>query len=130
MKVLVATTATQGKRADDKFECIDGEFVWLVPLCPSSRMNPDSPCSCGRTFAGLSSAGRTTTAEVIDVPTLTRAAFSTIFWSVHTRECTCPIDETTLTQLLAEAHRWPNGSILERRGDAGWCAARLRAGAG
>ena len=131
MKVLVATAATQGKRADDKFECIDGEFVWLVPLCPSSRIDPDSPCSCGRTFAGLSSAGRTTTAEVIDIPTLTRGAFSATFWAVHTRECTCSIDEATVTKLLADANRWPVGSVLERRGRRlvlrGYAPARVSA---
>ena len=131
MKVLVATRATQGKRLDDKFECIDGEFVWLVPLCPSSRMDPDSPCSCGRTFAGLSSAGRTTTAEVVDIPTLTRGAFSVIFWAVHSRECTCPINEATVTKLLADADRWPVGGVLERRGRRlvlrGYAPARVSA---
>jgi hypothetical protein len=115
MKVLVATRALQLDRVDELFECREGEFVWLAPLCPSSRANSGS-CSCRTTFAGLSSGGRTTTAEVVDLPTLTPGTFSLIFWSIHSRECTCPINEATVAKLLADADRWPVGSVLERRG--------------
>jgi hypothetical protein len=65
MKVLVATTETQGMFEDDYCWAVDGELVYIQAVsCP------DPLCGCTRGFAGLSSARATTTAVVVDRPHL------------------------------------------------------------
>ena len=73
MKVIVATSATQGARPSDSTECVEGELVWLRDVCPASRRNPYGRCECARSFSGMSSNGYTTTALVRDFPGLTPA---------------------------------------------------------
>ena len=70
MKVLTATTLTQGQRASDFTWCIDGELVMPSPfICDRDRAEgPDGGCGCGRSFGGLSSHKSTTTALVVDKP--------------------------------------------------------------
>jgi hypothetical protein len=65
MKVLVATTETQGMFEDDYCWTVDGELVYI-----QSVSCPDPLCGCTRGFAGLSSARATTTAVVVDRPNL------------------------------------------------------------
>lgn len=65
MKVLVATTATQGMFEDDYCWTVDGELVYIQAVSCS-----DPLCGCTRGFAGLSSARATTTAVVVDRPEL------------------------------------------------------------
>jgi hypothetical protein len=74
MKVLTATTLTQGQRASDFTWCIDGELVMPSPfICAHDRAEgPDGGCGCGRSFDGLSSHKSTTTARVVDKPGWTR----------------------------------------------------------
>ncbi|WP_420898485.1 DUF7715 family protein [Cryobacterium lactosi] len=38
MRVLVATSATQGTRASDSIGCVEGELVWLRDVCPASAV--------------------------------------------------------------------------------------------
>jgi len=68
MKLLTATTETQGRHPDDFAWCTPGElvtpagsFLWEI--------SPDGGCNCGcrRSFAGLSSHKATTTAIVADL---------------------------------------------------------------
>jgi hypothetical protein len=66
VKLLTATTQTQGQRPDDFAWCIPGEIVTpFVTVC--DRQDPDNGCGCGRSFAGLNSARGTTTAIVADI---------------------------------------------------------------
>lgn len=65
MKVLVATTETQGMFEGDYCSTVDGELVYI-----QSVSCPDPLCGCTRGFAGLSSARATTTAMVVDRPDL------------------------------------------------------------
>src|SRR4029078_10624020 len=67
MKVLVATSETQGQRANDFSYCVEGELVTVGLVCAIDRRNPDGGCGCGRAFAGLSSHLATTTAKVKEV---------------------------------------------------------------
>jgi hypothetical protein len=69
MKIITATTLTQGQRASDFTWCIDGELVTPPPfICDRDRAEgPDGGCGCGRSFAGLSSHKSTTTALVKDM---------------------------------------------------------------
>ena len=63
MRVLTATSATQGDRPDDCCWTTEGELVSLPVLecsCPD--------CGCDRSFAGLDSHRSTTTCAVAEVP--------------------------------------------------------------
>ena len=65
MKILVATSFTQGTSPDDYHYCVDGELVWLQEPCDRDKRNPDGPCGCGRGFAGAASHRATTAAMVV-----------------------------------------------------------------
>jgi hypothetical protein len=114
MKVLVATSTLQGKRLTDHFHCAEGELVWMAPLCPDGRNG--GGCSCRSNFVGMASGGMTTTALIVEIPALTRLMFAQAFWSGHGPECTCPVSELDIDNLLATARRWPEGAVLERNG--------------
>ena len=68
MKVLVATTSTQGSQLGDHSWTVEGELV--TPL----RLECGAPaaCGCGRGFVGLGSGRSTTTAMVVERPLLGR----------------------------------------------------------
>ncbi|GAB3235939.1 DUF7715 family protein [Mycolicibacterium hippocampi] len=66
MKILVATGLTQGTDPDDYHHCVEHELVWIQEPCDRDRRNPDSPCGCGRGFAGAASHRATTTAMVVE----------------------------------------------------------------
>jgi hypothetical protein len=69
MKLLTATSRTQGQRDNDFNFCIEGELVIVAPLvCETDRLDPDGGCGCGRSFGGLNSGKATTTAVVSDLP--------------------------------------------------------------
>ena len=132
MKVLVATSALQGKRITDHFHCTEGELVWMAPLCPGGRGG--SGCSCRSSFIGMASGGVTTTVTVVEIPALTRRVFAQAFWDGHGPECTCPVSELDIDNLLATARRWPEGAVLEREGRRlrvrGYVPANVIAGPG
>lgn len=122
MKALVATGATQGTRPSDLNDCVEGELVWLLRPCPQSVRDPAGRCPCGRSFAGLSSHGYTTTALVRDIPWLTpanyaaalRASFDTQGWCPC---CTARPVAQQVDDLLALARPWPAGTVIERHLD-------------
>jgi hypothetical protein len=69
LKVLAATSRTQGRRASDFSYCIPGELVVPADVCKKDRKaGPDGPCGCGRAWIGLSSRLATTTAKVKVIP--------------------------------------------------------------
>ena len=120
MRVLVATSATQGARASDSTGCVDGELVWLRDVCPESRRRPDGPCPCARSFAGMSSNKNTTTALVRDIVGLTRTEYqAALVASFDSQEwCRCctrrPVTDV-IDELIARAGGCPAGAVLERR---------------
>jgi hypothetical protein len=67
MKVLTATAATQGYRANDFDYCVEGELVHIGMVCAKDRSDPDGGCGCGRAFAGLNSHRATTTAMIREI---------------------------------------------------------------
>jgi hypothetical protein len=69
MKLLTATSRTQGRRASDFTWCVEGELVTtFVLVCGrDEREGPDGGCGCGRAFGGLNSHKSTTTAIVRDL---------------------------------------------------------------
>jgi hypothetical protein len=64
MKVMVATSQTQGYWQGDYCWSLEGELVTplVVECCEPDR------CGCGRGFPGLASSKPTTTAMVADLP--------------------------------------------------------------
>lgn len=68
MKLLTATSRTQGDRDNDFNFCVEGELVIVAPLvCETDAEDPDGGCGCGRSFGGLNSGKATTTALVSDL---------------------------------------------------------------
>lgn len=62
MRVLVATSETQGERDDDYCWTVEGEMVRL-PVVTCS----DLGCGCRRGWAGLASSRATTTCKVVEL---------------------------------------------------------------
>ena len=120
MRVLVATSVTQGERATDFAYCIEGELVWLHPLCSASERDPDGACGCGRSFSGLSSTRHTTTALVREIHGLTREEYLAASMAGLELMGWCP-DCSDLPVadfvdwLLAVAEDLPEGTVVERR---------------
>jgi len=123
MRVFVATSATQGTRASDSTQCVDGELVWLRDVCAVSRRRPDGPCECGRSFSGLSSDKYTTTAAVRDIPGLTRTEYEAALTASFDEQEWCPCCTSRpvaaiVDELIAWAGAFPAGAVVERRIDA------------
>jgi hypothetical protein len=118
MKVLVATSATQGVRESDYHWCIEGELVWISIACRADQENPDGPCGCGRGFAGMSSHRATTTAMVKELDGFTHDDLvAALHGSLAVQGW--PVDNTAeLAAMLAEAAQsFPAGAVIERRLD-------------
>lgn len=114
MKVLVATSATQGTRSTDFDYCVEGELVWLSEPCFTDAQRLPNPCGFGRAFAGLASHRATTTAIVAELP-LTSAEYEEALRSGLTAagwEGDWALDLAVEQQQLAEF--WDVGSVIER----------------
>ncbi|MQA16503.1 MAG: hypothetical protein GEV09_20895 [Pseudonocardiaceae bacterium] len=119
MKVLVATSLTQGARDNDYNWCIEGELVSVGEVCPRDREDPDGGCGCGRGFGGLSSHRATTTARVAEVA-LSRDDYAEAIRSSLEQQgwdpcLCCYVDEAE--ELLALVSDWHAGTVVERRLD-------------
>ncbi|RJQ72258.1 hypothetical protein D5S17_26245 [Pseudonocardiaceae bacterium YIM PH 21723] len=118
MKVLVATSRTQGYRRNDFGGCAEGELAWIPAMCEDGELDPDRPCACGRVFTGLASWAATTTVRVAEV-SLTRdeyvAAIRGAFEEHGWLECPELIGDSLLW--LVAYSRWPVDTVLERRLD-------------
>ncbi|AMB59173.1 DUF7715 family protein [Microterricola viridarii] len=125
MKVLVATGRKQGARPSDIMDGIEGELVYLVDPCPTSRRFPYGPCDCGITFRGCFSEGVTTTAMVRDIDDVTLADYAAALDTTHNARvnggCTCGFDARAhARRLLAIAAPLRDGIVVER------CVDRVR----
>jgi len=113
MKVLVATTKTQGIRSTDYCGTVEGELVRL----PGMACNcPD--CGCGHGWAGLASSRATTTAMVAELH-LDRDDLTHAFTSALERDgwVVPGEDRTWITEFVEDhlmlATAFPVGTILE-----------------
>ena len=57
MKVLVATSDTQGARENDFSFCIEGELVTVGLVCAADEQDLMVAAGCGRAFAGSTRTG-------------------------------------------------------------------------
>jgi hypothetical protein len=128
MKLLTATTTTQGQRRSDFTFAIEGELVRLGEICDRDWTNgPDGGCGCGRAFGGLNSHKATTTVMVRDVDGFSFEDYAEAFRSYWKQAgwaslATSPADadreaEGLAAELAEIAVRYPVGTVLERRLD-------------
>lgn len=131
MRVLTATSRTQGDRRDDHCHAVDGELVSLPVLectCPG--------CGCDRAFAGLDSHRSTTTCVVaerdLDPAALRRAVARSLaaqgwidpaavddppevdLWDDE-RALDDEVVDDVLARMRAVAEAFPPGTVLGRR---------------
>lgn len=77
MKVIVATSESQGERTTDYHFAIEGELIEIQEPCGRDRRAGPGEvgCGCSRGFAGLSSHRATTTVRIAEIPGLTVADY-------------------------------------------------------
>ncbi|GJM36987.1 MAG: hypothetical protein DHS20C19_03540 [Acidimicrobiales bacterium] len=121
MKVLVATSETQGTVEEDYFWTVEGELVYIQSVSCS-----DPRCGCSRGFAGMSSSRATTTAMVVDRPELSRADVAKALadslerggWLAHCDQKQADEMVGELLAMLANiTESAPMGSVVRREGD-------------
>lgn len=116
MKVLAATSRTQGQRDNDFDWCIEGELVHFGTVCAADRDNPDGGCGCGRAFAGLNSHRATTTAIVREIDGFSRDDYiEAIRSSLSQQGWDSGTAEEEAEELMAIVADWPVGAVAERR---------------
>ena len=117
MKVLVATSDTQGQRGNDFSYCIEGELVTVGMVCAADEVDPDGGCGCGRAFAGLNSHKATTTAKVKDVELSEEDYVEALRSSLAQQGWPTEDVGELATWLVQLVSTWPTGSVIERRLD-------------
>jgi hypothetical protein len=123
MKVLTATTRTQGQRPSDFTFCAEGELVtpWVM-ICDRDQENPDTGCGCGRSFAGLNTHRGTTTAAVRNIDDFTYAdlvdavhAYRAATWGVPADPWPRETSEEEAGEIAEIAAGFSDGAVLETR---------------
>jgi hypothetical protein len=123
MKVLAATTRTQGDRSSDFSYTVDGELVYLGMVCDADERDPDSDdaCGCSRAFVGCNSHKATTTAEVVDLELERSDVAIAVGSSLHQGGWTAQEDAAAVEEIVEEmleiADSYPLGAVLRRRLD-------------
>src|SRR5690349_14110553 len=118
MKVLVATSETQGQRGNDFDFCVEGELVTVGLVCAADEYDPDGGCGCGRAFAGLNSHRATTTAMIREIEGFTRADYIEAIHSSLSQQGWDPATaEDEADELISLIRDWPAGAVAERRLD-------------
>jgi hypothetical protein len=132
MKVLTATSETQGLRDNDFCWTVEGELV-LFPPIECGHGSIDDHCGCRRAMAGLSSHLSTTTIKVVDRKEIDPDTYFTLisdgladlgYVTKELREDPEVIEwlHDTSAELMCIAHAFPTETVLERRGD--WVSVR------
>jgi len=118
MKVLTATSRTQGQRSNDFHWCIEGELVHFGMVCAADRTDPDGGCGCGRAFAGLNSHRATTTAMIREIEGFTRGDYIEAIRSSLSQQGWDPATaQDEADELIGLIRDWPAGAVAERRLD-------------
>lgn len=127
MKVLVATTETQGWRENDFCAAVEDELVLFVPFqCSGGSI--DDGCGCRRAMSGSASHRATTTVKVVERTDLSRETYLVLV--ADSLESQGYIDQELLKKtevsewvqdladdLIRIAAAFPVGTVLERRGE-------------
>ena len=120
MRVLTATSKTQGARPGDFCFTTEGELVNLAVQCDCERYEPGG-CGCRRAWAGLRSFRATTTAVVTEADItrhdLARAIAASLGeFEVEPASLDPAVGEEA-DHLLRIAAEWPVGTVLGRHED-------------
>lgn len=127
MKVLTATSETQGWRNNDYCCTIEGELVVFPPIeCDCGTI--DDECGCHRGMAGLASHRATSTVMVSDRAELDRDTYSQLVADGLKEQGYLPaklrgdpeVEEWLrdfVEDLVSSAARFDDRTVLERRGD-------------
>ena len=122
MKVLVATEETQGHRNTDFCWTEEGELVSFGTECTGETI--DGECGCRRSLCGVWTRKATTTFRVVEREELSPGGLVSLLAAglvsghfYETREKARPAAEEDASRLAALAAAYPEGAILERRGD-------------
>lgn len=128
MKVLTASTRTNGQHPQDYAFCIPGELLWIPEGCDRDRRQPDGlcPCGCSLGFGGLNSHRATTTAEVTEsrismagVEEAIRSSLTDQGWLptlVPLIDQRAIVDEV-LEEIIHITEHFPIGCVIRRNGD-------------
>lgn len=125
MRLLVATTRTQGDRADDFSWAEPGELV--MPPFHACDEPVDGPCGCRRSLVGMRTTRPTTTIEVADVTLTLDQLCDTVRASLDGAGWLRCVDDVDVAErwvadiaweLVQAGARFPVGTVLERRGRA------------
>lgn len=120
MKILLASSLTQGQRHDDFCYVPNGEMVLINEPCAKDTASdgtpmPDGVCGCARSFTGIFSQTGTTTALVVDIDTgfeaLMNACYSQYRWTGEEFVAYIENMEALLAPFAPNTH-------IGRRGDA------------
>ncbi|MFF5986845.1 DUF7715 family protein [Prauserella flavalba] len=117
VKVLVATSQTQGVRASDYHWCVDGELVWIAPICGKDWEDPDGGCGCARGFAGLNSHRATTTAMVRTLALDRDDYVEAIRSSLDSQGYDTMLSPEIADALLELISDLPDGAVVEHRAE-------------
>lgn len=118
MRVLVATKRFQGRRRNDFSYTREGELVKFCLECDGEEV--DGNCGCRRSMSGVDTLLATTTFEVVERPRLTKAAFVKKLAASEKKagwKMTAAEVRKGATELLRLAEAFPQGVVLEKRGD-------------
>ena len=123
MKVLVATSETQGQRESDFCHTDHHEIVGFPSECDGQQI--DGRCGCRRCMTGMITGRPTTTMTVIDDPTVTEASLKDSLrqrmiadkWDVLPSADLQAIIDEDVAILIDLANTFQVGAIVERRGD-------------
>ncbi|MBM9468418.1 DUF7715 family protein [Nakamurella leprariae] len=117
MRMLVATAWAQGQRANDFHHCVEGELVWIGPVCSADERDPDGACGCGRAFAGMHSHLATTTARVGNVALSAADVVVALAGCLEQQGWNPRVAPALADEMLTLAASYPVGTVLERRLD-------------
>ncbi len=122
MKLLVATTKTQGDKKNDFNWLPNGEYVVMGMVCDTDRGDPDGGCGCGRAFEGIDHLKSATTAEVVEVD-FDRAAWVEMVRLSKTKAGWAEMDNfddfytATADEMIELVRDLPAGTVVGRRID-------------
>lgn len=119
MKILVATTETQGDRANDFFWTNEGEILLFGFECDSDHGNPDGSCGCARSMSGIESKKGCTTFKVVDRD-MTVEDLGKMLYKSKTSGGWTVTEEGMLEQarmLVSLVGTFEAGMVVEKRGD-------------
>lgn len=123
MKVLEATSQTQGQRKSDFHWADEGELVKFPFECDRDRRTgPDGGCGCRRSFSGTTSHKGTTTAKIVERDITTEQFCDAVVqawidagWPINDTEVDDEL-RAEAREILRIANTFPVGAVIEKRG--------------